>query len=407
MEFIRQNNELILVYDLSPEYKVAIEDKLEDNEVWNISHCFSVNKTLLRVDSDIPPEQSYDLSFCIGTIEQDYTLINPQVVNTKNKFYFSNEIPLEKKHFIAYRDISILSKIDKLVHEDVYIGGNHQGTTLPLETFNLLIKNFPKTAELNHYANARISIILREFYPRMEEYETKFNRFIENQNKKIQSDCPTSIKLDSVFEPYKKIDLEKFSDLYNELKNLLESSVSIPEREWQRLIHAIIRFLYPKYIADFEEIKIKGVDSHDKRPDFLLVDSNGFIDILEIKKPDKQLLTTGASYRNNYVPVRELSGTVQQIEKYIFCLNTMDKKALKELKGQLSQKLPSSISPKVLNPQGILILGRSKDFNSQQKNDFELIKRQYKNITEIMTYDDLLFRIKNIIEALKLATPLQ
>lgn len=32
--------------------------------------------------------------------------------------------------------------------------------------------------------------------------------------------------------------------------------------------------------------------------------------------------------------------------------------------------------------------------------DFELIRRQYKHIAEIMTYDDLLQRIDNIIAAL-------
>ena len=41
----------------------------------------------------------------------------------------------------------------------------------------------------------------------------------------------------------------------------------------------------PKYIAGIREVVIKGVDRHDKRPDFLLVDANGYIDILEIKKP--------------------------------------------------------------------------------------------------------------------------
>lgn len=45
-------------------------------------------------------------------------------------------------------------------------------------------------------------------------------------------------------------------------------------------------------------------------------------------------------------------------------------------------------------------MGRSNHFNEQQKSDFELIKRQYKHIAEIMTYDDLLHRIDNIIAAL-------
>ena len=71
-----------------------------------------------------------------------------------------------------------------------------------------------------------------------------------------------------------------------------------------------------------------------------------------------------------------------------------------DLQKQLEDKIPGSVTPKVVKPQGILLLGRSKDFNHQQKTDFELIKRQYKHIAEIMTYDDLLQRIENIIAAL-------
>ena len=69
---------------------------------------------------------------------------------------------------------------------------------------------------------------------------------------------------------------------------------------------------------------------------------------------------------------------------------------------QLSEKLPNNVMPKVINPQGILLLGRSEQFNQQQKNDFELIKRQYKHIADIMTYDDLIQRIDNILAALNM-----
>lgn len=48
----------------------------------------------------------------------------------------------------------------------------------------------------------------------------------------------------------------------------------------------------------------------------------------------------------------------------------------------------------------MIIMGRNNTFNEQQNQDFELIKRQYKNITEIMTYDDLLLRLKTITSAL-------
>lgn len=60
-------------------------------------------------------------------------------------------------------------------------------------------------------------------------------------------------------------------------------------------------------------------------------------------------------------------------------------------------ELPEGFEIRITNPKAMLILGRDKDFTSDQKFDFEIIKRKYANIVDIMTYDDLLRRMDNII----------
>ena len=82
--------------------------------------------------------------------------------------------------------------------------------------------------------------------------------------------------------------------------------------------------------------------------------------------------------------------------------STSLEKSQKEVLNKLTELLPEGVVPEIVNPQGILLLGRSVDFNTQQKRDFELIKRQYKHVADIMTYDDLIQRLKNIVSALKL-----
>ena len=43
------------------------------------------------------------------------------------------------------------------------------------------------------------------------------------------------------------------------------------------------------------------------------------------------------------------------------------------------------------------VMGREEGLTDVQKNDLEIIKRKYKNIMDIITYDDLIRKIKNII----------
>lgn len=320
----------------------------------------------------------------------------PEVINTEHQFYFSNDIKLSLAMFVAYRNISILRKIDDLIEGDFYIGGNWESKSgISVEAYTDLIRNFPKTAELDKYANSRIANILKEFFPECDKYEEIYRRYIERKSANtLNSNTKSAIK------SHLAIELAQFSTALNLLEEMLSQSEGINESVWQDKIQEILQLLYPKYILCTREIAFKGVDGYDKRPDFLLVDSNGFVDILEIKKPDVQVLTKQASYRNNYVPVKEFAGAIQQIEKYIFCLTSLEK-SQKEVLERLSVLLPNGIKPEVVNPQGILLLGRSWDFNAQQKRDFELIKRQYKNIADIMTYDDLVQRLRNIVSALE------
>ena len=59
----------------------------------------------------------------------------------------------------------------------------------------------------------------------------------------------------------------------------------------------------------------------------------------------------------------------------------------------------------ITNPKAIIIIGRSNHFSKDQDFDFEIIKRKYANIADIITYDDLLNRLENILEKLKKLAP--
>ena len=387
ISFEKKDKELILCY--SPAMGTdELSDRLSSGEdIW-IKHTFLVNKTLLRETDEDGLEDS--LRFCIGSFDDSYTLIDPVVVNTNHRFFFSNDIALKQQMLVAYRNISILRKIDDLIEKDFYIGGTwDEKGGIPYEVYQSLLDSFPKTAELDRYADNQIASHIKEYFPECDKFEKIFEQFLSRKK-----------QTRNALSKNDEIELAQFSVALEELKRLLNSSAGISEADWQIRIQNILQLLYPKYILCTREIVFSGIDGYDKRPDFILVDANGYVDVLEIKKPDVQILTKQASYRNNYVPVRELSGAIQQIEKYIFCLTSIEK-SQQEVINKLSLLLPDTIRPEIVNPQGILIAGRSNKFNAQQRRDFELIKRQYKHVADIMTYDDLVDRFNNIVVSIK------
>lgn len=368
-----------------------ITKRLDTEDGVSVKHTFWVTKDLLCEDIEDDDDWKETLRFYIGAVGEAYTQLDSEVFSTDHCFYFGNEISLKPEMFTAYRNISILRKIDEVIERDFYIGGDweiHNG--ISKETFDELLAKFPKTAELDKYAHKRIASIIKDYFPECDKYKAIYEKFVESKNSRYTSSVPAISKYNV------QIELEQFTVAYQELMDMLNRYEAIDEKQWQEKIQNILQLLYPKYICCAREIKFYG-GKKDKQPDFLLVDANGFVDILEIKKADVRMLT---QYRNNYVVTREISGAIQQIEKYVFCLNSSDK-AKECVSKKLTKFLPERVEVKIVNPQGILLAGRSNEFTNEQQKDFELIKRQYKHVADIMTYDDLVQRLENIIVSLK------
>lgn len=365
------------------------QHSLDQGKTETIKSVFTVSKDLLRDENELIEE----IKFCVGYIEGEYVHFIRNVIETDHEFYFSKDIRFKMNLFWANQNISVLRKIDAIIERDFYVGGNweEQGG-ISENTYLELIKKFPKSAELKKYAHYRISNILKEYYPECDKYEEIYEKYM-SRKRPPPADQYSSLSFN------KKIEYEQFKTAYDEMKVLIENS-GVDERVWQEKVHEVLCLLYPQYIFASREIQFLGLDKYKKQPDVLLVDVNGYVDILEIKKADIHLLREH-KYRNNFVPSSEFSGAIQQIEKYVFCLNTQEFARDKVKKDLYSQGASQEMDIKIMNPQGMLLLGRSNDFNEQQRNDFELIKRQYRHIVDIMSYDDLLARLHNIVKALE------
>ncbi len=191
----------------------------------------------------------------------------------------------------------------------------------------------------------------------------------------------------------------KYQTLLEKLKSMLSSEESYTETQWQHEILSIIQLLFPKYIRAFEGVKIRDtVNGTNRFLDLMLVDACGHIDLIEIKKPFDQCILSRRQYRGNFFPAKELSGAVMQLEKYIYYLTTWGNAGERELSKCYKGKLPNGLSLKIVNPKGFIILGREIGLTKQQRADFEIVKRKYQSVIDIISYDDLLARIQSLVE---------
>lgn len=128
--------------------------------------------------------------------------------------------------------------------------------------------------------------------------------------------------------------------------------------------------------------------------------ANGTVDVIEIKKPFERGLVSKGRYRDNHVPVRELTGSIIQAEKYLFYLSKAGRDGEIAITEAHSKDLPSGIEISISNPKAFILAGRDSNLSSKERFDLEFARRAYSNVTDIISYDDLLRRVENIIASL-------
>jgi hypothetical protein len=388
-------NHLLLSYKPEGDSK-WVSENFGHGETIKARNTFCLGaKDLWPSPDDEPQDESQDdpeYVFVLGELSGEYFKIKSHIVATKNTFYFHKSMQFEPSLFVAERKISILPKIDKLVSEDVYVGGP-RGDAMPEDAYLDLIKKFPNSYELTKYASARVGACLRDYFESVSDSELLYQKYM---NKRILS--PGS----DIIPTLRNGELAKYRTLLDRLKDMLASDAKYNERQWQAEILDIILLLYPKYIHAFREAPVRDpISKKKRRMDFLLVDSCGNIDLIEIKQPFDNCIVSKRQYRDNYIPTKELSGTVMQLEKYIFYLNKWGQRGEDWLSKRYRDQLPRGLRLKIINPKGIIIMGRENTLSTPQRDDFEIIKRKYASVIDIVTYDDLLRRLGVTISQLE------
>lgn len=184
--------------------------------------------------------------------------------------------------------------------------------------------------------------------------------------------------------------IKTLKEIANEMTQELSNSRS--ESWWQSYIHKNILIIQQGYLQAIEKMNIAV--GNTKFPDYSLVTFDGFLDILEIKKPQTILLKEDSS-RGNFYWDTEISKAIIQVENYIENISKNADSIRSFIKDNYS------IDLKIVRPKGTILAGQYKKLVSQkEKDDFRLLMLANKNIV-FLTYDELITRLENYIEVLE------
>ena len=159
---------------------------------------------------------------------------------------------------------------------------------------------------------------------------------------------------------------------------------NLVEQKWQTWFTKNDWVLGSEFVRILDE---RDIDT-DNITDYLMEAYDGFLDIIEIKRPDDRLkFWADVLDHNNYVPTSDLIKAITQATKYLYEV---------EREANSVKFLERVGNIKTIKPRCVLIFGRSHEWNDAQRAAYRILNSSYHNLT-IMTYDHVLARAKRIL----------
>lgn len=168
----------------------------------------------------------------------------------------------------------------------------------------------------------------------------------------------------------------------DEFNYLLENDET--ENKWQRWFENNSRVLGSDFVKTIDE---RSIDTRNIS-DFLMQSYDGFVDIVEIKRPEGNLQFWQTQLdHGNYIPHSDLIKAITQSLTYIHEI---------EQESNSVKFLERTEHIKTIKPRCTLIYGRSKNWNKEQQRAFRILNSSYHNLS-IITFDHVLERTKRIL----------
>lgn len=155
---------------------------------------------------------------------------------------------------------------------------------------------------------------------------------------------------------------------------------------WQEWIYKNIWLFGTNYFKALPKKKV----GFNEIPDYLFLTTDGFLDVLEIKVPNNDVIKTDVNHTGSYYWDSDLSKTIGQVINYLYQIELHQLEIPKNLKKH-------KINILAVKPRAIILIGRSNKWKEEEKEAFRKLNFSLHGI-EVLTYDNLLERGNNLIK---------
>lgn len=195
----------------------------------------------------------------------------------------------------------------------------------------------------------------------------------------------------------KNAQLITLQEIITKYENHLKSNP--PESTWQSFFDEYITLFDSRYVR---KLNYKNIATGlTKYPDLVLVDIYGYLDFYELKKSGTKLLQYDSSHKTWYWS-KEVSMVISQASDYLQKARENALSYSKTIKSETETETEDGIDVSIINPRAIIVIGSNKELNTDKKKDqFKNLRESLKDI-EFVLYDELLDRLKNLLDTIRI-----
>ena len=159
-------------------------------------------------------------------------------------------------------------------------------------------------------------------------------------------------------------------------------SETIGDDSWQKWIYQNNWLFGVNYKEPIEKTKINitGI-----MPDYLFPTLDGFVDVLEIKLPDNEVINKDTSHPGSWKWSADTNVAIGQVVNYLSEIDRMRLEIEKNIKNEYGYDIS------LLKPRAYILIGDSSGWNSNKKEGLRKMNHALHGI-EVLTYKDLLDR---------------